>query len=49
MNLIESHATNVPFFFLPPASATLALALRVAFSLGMMMDLVNLRVSQRVN
>ena len=39
----------VPFFFLPPASATLALVLRVAFSLGMMIDLVKMRVSGRVN
>ena len=39
----------VPFFFLPPASATLAFVLRVAFSLGMMIDLVKMRVSGRVN
>lgn len=42
----QAHA---PFFFLPPASATLALVLRVAFSLGMVMDLMILRVSQRVS
>jgi len=40
---------DVPFFFLPPASAALALVLRVTFSLGMVIGLMKLRVSKRVN
>lgn len=40
---------DIPFFFLPPASATLALVLRVAFSLGMVIDLAKIRVSTRVD
>ena len=46
---VEERWMSVPFFFLPPASAALALVLRVAFSLGMMTDLGKLRVSERVN
>ena len=48
MSLAEVRLMNVPFFFLPPVSA-LALVLRLVFSLGMVIDLRELRVSGRVN
>lgn len=39
---------SAPFFFLPPSDTALALVLRVAFSLGMVMDLADMRVSRHV-
>lgn len=48
-NFIVGNTDSVPFFFLPPASAFEALALRVAaFSLGIVYELTRDVVSQRV-
>lgn len=44
----DTRLDDSPFFFLPPASATLALLLRVAFSLGIAINLAVMRVSEHV-